>query len=51
MAEWRNNPRVANLRDEAARGCSRIVQRTAQWLGEGRCSLEAAGRLTNWLEP
>ena len=51
VAEWRNNPRVANLRDEARARLFRIVQRTAQWLGEGRCSLEAASRLTNWLEP
>lgn len=51
VAEWRNNPRVANLRDEARARLFRIVQRTAQWLGEGRCSLEAAARLTNWLEP
>ena len=51
VAEWRNNPRAANLRDEARARLFRIVQRTAQWLGEGRCSLEAAGRLTNWLEP
>ncbi len=51
VAEWRNNPRVANLRDEARARLFRIVQRTAQWLGEGRCTLEAAGRLTNWLEP
>ena len=51
VAEWRNNPRVANLRDAARARLFRIVQRTAQWLGEGRCSLEAAGRLTNWLEP
>ena len=51
VAEWKSNPRVANLRDEARARLFRIVQRTAQWLGEGRCSLEAAGRLTNWLEP
>ncbi|BEU98495.1 bifunctional [glutamate--ammonia ligase]-adenylyl-L-tyrosine phosphorylase/[glutamate--ammonia-ligase] adenylyltransferase [Acidovorax sp. DW039] len=51
VAEWRNNPRVANLRDEARARLFRIVLRTAQWLGEGRCTLEAAARLTNWLEP
>ncbi len=51
VAEWRNNPRVANLRDEARARLFRIVLRTAQWLGEGRCTLEAASRLTNWLEP
>ncbi len=51
VAEWRNNPRVTNLRDEARARLFRIVQRTAQWLGEGRCTLDAASRLTNWLEP
>jgi glutamate-ammonia-ligase adenylyltransferase len=36
VAEWRNHPRVANLRDEARARLFRLVQRTAQWLGEGR---------------
>ncbi|MFY3385352.1 bifunctional [glutamate--ammonia ligase]-adenylyl-L-tyrosine phosphorylase/[glutamate--ammonia-ligase] adenylyltransferase [Paracidovorax sp. MALMAid1276] len=51
VAEWRNHPRVAGLRDEARARLFRLVQRTSQWLNEGRVTDEAALRLTNWLEP
>ena len=51
VAEWRNHPRVAGLRDEARARLFRLVQRTAQWLKEGRVTEEAALRLANWLEP
>ena len=51
VAEWRNHPRVAGLRDEARARLFRLVQRTAQWLTEGRVTQEAALRLVNWLEP
>lgn len=50
VAEWRGNPRVAALRHEARVRLLRLVQRTAQWVGEGRVSEEAAVRLVNWLE-
>jgi len=51
VAEWRKHPRVAALRDEARNRLFRLVQRTAQWLAEGRVNEEAAVRLVNWLEP
>jgi glutamate-ammonia-ligase adenylyltransferase len=51
VAEWRNHPRVQGLRDEARARLFRLVQRTAQWLTEGRVTQEAALRLVNWLEP
>ena len=51
VAEWRNHPRVAGLRDEARARLFRLVQRTAQWLKEGRVTEEATVRLANWLEP
>ncbi len=51
VAEWRNHPRVAALRDEARTRLFRLVQRTALWLREGRVGDEAAVRLVNWLEP
>ena len=51
VAEWRDHPRVAGLRDEARARLFRLVQRTAQWLNEGRVTEEAALRLANWLEP
>jgi len=50
VAEWRANPRVAALRHEARARLLRLVQRTAQWAGEGRVAEEAAVRLVNWLE-
>ena len=51
VGEWREHPRVAGLRDEARARLFRLVQRTAQWLKEGRVTQEATLRLTNWLEP
>ncbi|WP_110960797.1 bifunctional [glutamate--ammonia ligase]-adenylyl-L-tyrosine phosphorylase/[glutamate--ammonia-ligase] adenylyltransferase [Acidovorax sp. ST3] len=51
VAEWRNHPRVAGLRDEARARLFRLVQRTAQWLKEGRVTEDATVRLANWLEP
>ena len=51
VAEWRNHPRVGNMRDEARVRLFRLVQRTAQWLQEGRVQQEGAGRFINWLEP
>jgi glutamate-ammonia-ligase adenylyltransferase len=51
VAEWRNNPRVTGLREEARARLLRLIQRTALWLKEGRVTEEAALRLTNWLEP
>jgi glutamate-ammonia-ligase adenylyltransferase len=51
VAGWRDNPRVLALRDEARNRLSRLVQRTAQWLEEGRVSEEAALRMADWIEP
>ena len=51
VAEWRTHPRVIALRDEARARLFRLIQRTAQWLGEGHVTEEAAVRLVNWLEP
>ena len=36
VAEWRTHPRVIALRDEARTRLFRLVQRTAQWLREGK---------------
>lgn len=51
VAEWRSHPRVQGLRDETRARLFRLVQRTAQWLTEGRVTEEAAVRMANWLEP
>ena len=51
VAEWRSNPRVEGLRDEARARLFRLVLRTALWLKEGRVTQESTLRFVNWLEP
>ena len=51
VEEWREHPRVLALREQARARLMRLLQRTGQWLDEGRVSEEAALRLLDWLEP
>ena len=51
IALWQDHPRVSALRDDARIRLIRLVQRTAQWVAEGRVSEEAAVRLADWIEP
>jgi glutamate-ammonia-ligase adenylyltransferase len=51
IALWQDHPRVRALRDDARIRLIRLVQRTAQWVAEGRVSEEAAVRLADWIEP
>jgi glutamate-ammonia-ligase adenylyltransferase len=51
VALWQRHPRVLALREDSRARLSRLVARTAQWLGEGRVSEEAALRMTDWIEP
>ncbi len=48
---WREHPRVLGLRDDARTRLTRLVQRTAQWLLEGKVGEEAAVRIVDWIEP
>ncbi|MDP3136213.1 MAG: DUF294 nucleotidyltransferase-like domain-containing protein, partial [Burkholderiaceae bacterium] len=48
---WRSHPRVLALREDGRNRLLRLVQRTGQWLREGRVGDEAAVRLTDWIEP
>ena len=48
---WRSHPRVLALRDDARARLTRLVQRSAQWLNEGKVSEEAALRMIDWIEP
>ncbi|MDP2817351.1 MAG: bifunctional [glutamate--ammonia ligase]-adenylyl-L-tyrosine phosphorylase/[glutamate--ammonia-ligase] adenylyltransferase [Polaromonas sp.] len=48
---WRGHPRVLGLRDDARARLTRLVQRTAQWLVEGKAGEEAAVRIIDWIEP
>ena len=51
LALWREHPKVQALRDEARERLLRLMQRTAQWLRDGRVDEEAALRLADWIEP
>jgi glutamate-ammonia-ligase adenylyltransferase len=51
LAQWTDNPRVMALRDDARGRLMRLLQRTAQWLGEGRIGESAVLRMADWLEP
>jgi glutamate-ammonia-ligase adenylyltransferase len=48
---WRTHPRVLALREDARARLARLVQRTAQWLREGRVNEESALRIADWIEP
>ena len=51
IEQWRGHPRVLGLRDEARARLTQLVQRTAQWLMEGRVGEESALRIVDWIEP
>jgi [glutamine synthetase] adenylyltransferase / [glutamine synthetase]-adenylyl-L-tyrosine phosphorylase len=51
IAQWRDNPRVQALRDDAFMRVVRLIERTGAWLEEGRVSETAALRLADWIEP
>jgi len=51
LAQWADNPRVMALRDDARGRLMRLLQRTAQWLSEGRIGEDAVLRMADWLEP
>ncbi|HSV54665.1 MAG TPA: bifunctional [glutamate--ammonia ligase]-adenylyl-L-tyrosine phosphorylase/[glutamate--ammonia-ligase] adenylyltransferase [Burkholderiaceae bacterium] len=51
VAQWREHPRIASLRDEARARLIRLVQRTGQWLQQGKVTEEAAVRMADWIEP
>ncbi len=50
-ASGRKHPRVVALRDESKLRLGRLVQRAAECVGDGRCSVNAVLRFVDWLEP
>ncbi|QTD45598.1 bifunctional [glutamate--ammonia ligase]-adenylyl-L-tyrosine phosphorylase/[glutamate--ammonia-ligase] adenylyltransferase [Ottowia testudinis] len=51
LQAWPEHPRVLALRDEARGRLTRLLQRTAQWLEEGRVNEDGVLRLADWVEP
>jgi glutamate-ammonia-ligase adenylyltransferase len=48
--DWKTNARVQGLRDEARVRLLRLVQRTGQWVEDGKITETAAVRLIDWME-
>ena len=51
LAHWQDSPKVKGLRDDARSRLLRLLQRTAQWLQEGRVEEAAVVRMADWMEP
>jgi glutamate-ammonia-ligase adenylyltransferase len=51
VRRWVEQPRVAALRDEAKLRLGRLMQRAEAAIAEGTCSMDAAMRFVDWLEP
>ncbi len=51
VAEWTGHPRVLALREDARVRLIRLVERTGDWIEQGRVSETAALRLADWIEP
>jgi glutamate-ammonia-ligase adenylyltransferase len=51
LAQWADNPRVQALREDARGRLMRLLQRTAQWLDDGRVNEESVLRMVDWIEP
>ena len=51
LAHWQDSPKVKGLRDDARGRLMRLLQRTAQWLQEGRVGVDAVVRMADWMEP
>ena len=51
LSQWKAHPRVLALRDDARGRLLRLLQRTAQWLDEDRCTQDAVLRMADWIEP
>ena len=51
IAPWANHPKVLALREDSRQRLGRLVERAARAVEESRCTVEAAGRFIDWLEP
>ena len=51
VAPWCEHPKIKVLRDESKARLARLVLRAADAVKEGRCTMDAAARFIDWLEP
>ena len=48
---WREQPRVKALRDDSKVRLARLIKRAAKAVKDGECTMEAARRFVDWVEP
>ena len=48
---WRENTKIKMLRDESKLRLARLIKRAAQEVQEGHCTMDAAVRFVDWVEP
>ncbi len=51
VRQWSQRPRVQNLRDESKLRLAKLINRAGHAVREGGCTLDAAVRFVDWLEP
>jgi glutamate-ammonia-ligase adenylyltransferase len=51
VRRFADNPRVLNLREESRLRIAKLVQRAVEEIRSGNCSVDAATRFVDWIEP
>jgi len=48
---WCGQPKIKALRDDSKVRLARLITRTAEAVGDRRCTMDAAARFVDWVEP
>ncbi|RQP22332.1 bifunctional [glutamate--ammonia ligase]-adenylyl-L-tyrosine phosphorylase/[glutamate--ammonia-ligase] adenylyltransferase [Piscinibacter terrae] len=51
VKRWAEQPRIQNLRDDSKLRLAKLIGRAAMAVQDGRCTMDAAVRFVDWLEP
>ena len=51
VRQWSQRPRIQGLRDESKLRLAKLINRAAHAVQQGGCTLDAAVRFVDWLEP
>jgi glutamate-ammonia-ligase adenylyltransferase len=51
VKQWSEQPRIQNLRDDSKLRLAKLISRAARAVDEGRCTMDAAIRFIDWIEP
>src|SRR5204862_2705490 len=51
VRHWCQQPRIQNLRDDSKQRLAKLIARAARAVDDGRCTMDAAARFIDWIEP